>query len=152
MERPQAEAADGLQVRFSHRRSEDVQVSVETRPVLRQREERQLSRRHAGEHSPLHFPQWRRPHQHEVRTDAGSEQTHWLSLPWKTESNSIYCTYSLILLPGPLWRATQSTTPSSPNPHISPEFECIIADVVPGKITQTLIKGFFHQPLLSAAI
>lgn len=66
LERPAAEAAAGLQVRLAHRRSQDVQVSVEARLVLRQREERQLPRRHPGEHTPLHFPQWRRPHQYEV--------------------------------------------------------------------------------------
>lgn len=56
LERPQADAAAGLQGRVPHRRPQDVQVSVEARPVLRQREERQLSRRDPGEHSPLHFP------------------------------------------------------------------------------------------------
>lgn len=66
MERPPAEAAAGLQVRVAHRGPGDVQVSLETGPVLRQREERQLSRHHPGEHSPLHFPERRRPHQYEV--------------------------------------------------------------------------------------
>lgn len=35
LERPEAEAASGLQVGLAHRRSQDVQVSLETRPVLR---------------------------------------------------------------------------------------------------------------------
>lgn len=40
LEWPKAEATSGLQVGFAHRWSQDVQMSLETRPVLRQREER----------------------------------------------------------------------------------------------------------------
>lgn len=60
LERPQAEASTRFQVRFSDCWPQNVQMSVETWPVLRQREERQLPWRHPGEHPPVYIPEWRR--------------------------------------------------------------------------------------------
>lgn len=56
LEWSQAQVTAGLQVRFAHRWSQDVQMSLEARPVLRQWEECKLSWCDPREHPPLHLP------------------------------------------------------------------------------------------------
>lgn len=68
LERPEVAPADRLQVRRSDGGPQNVPVPVEAWSVLRQREERQLPRRHTGEHPAVHLPQRGRAHQHEVNS------------------------------------------------------------------------------------
>lgn len=62
VERPTTPSAHRLQERGADGGPQHVPVSVEARPLLRQWEECQLPRRHPGQHSAVHLPQWRRAH------------------------------------------------------------------------------------------